>query len=253
MGIDVLWRYISQGSRESWERGTECITREISHEVLHYDTMGESARTYGQLCDTDVKWERTILIFIAFYFNQSKRSNKQTIYFDISLWFGAMGETDNHASYPETAHLLAIAGGASTIIGAAVESFFFIAFAGFASPIFFQIGSIFFIPGLIVGIMIVYLASLLKQKPENHSTYGVMLLILSFFTFFAFGGFMVGFIATLISGIMAMTWHGEGFSYARQRNADSRSSPQPAETVCKSCSMPIPYRSTYCPHCKYPQ
>jgi Family of unknown function (DUF6114) len=49
---------------------------------------------------------------------------------------------------------------------------------------------------------------MLNSKPEEHSTWGTLILIFSVLSIFggAMGGFGVGLILGLIGGVLALTW-----------------------------------------------
>jgi hypothetical protein len=62
--------------------------------------------------------------------------------------------------------------------------------------------------GLIFGVILVISALMLNNKPQEHATWGsliVLLIVLSIFTS-AMGGFGVGLILGLVGGILAITW-----------------------------------------------
>lgn len=62
--------------------------------------------------------------------------------------------------------------------------------------------------GLIFGAIVIVSALMLKSKPEQHSTWGILIVLFSVLSMLsgAMGGFGVGLILGLIGGILAITW-----------------------------------------------
>ncbi len=62
--------------------------------------------------------------------------------------------------------------------------------------------------GLIFGAIVLISAFMVNSKPEQHSTWGMLIIIFSVLSIFgsAMGGFGIGLILGLIGGILAMTW-----------------------------------------------
>lgn len=62
--------------------------------------------------------------------------------------------------------------------------------------------------GLIFGAVVIISAFMLNSKPEQHSTWGTMIVVFSVLSIFgsAMGGFGVGLILGLIGGILGITW-----------------------------------------------
>jgi len=62
--------------------------------------------------------------------------------------------------------------------------------------------------GLVFGIIVIVSAIMLNSRPEQHSTWGILIVIFSVLSVFgsAMGGFGVGLILGLIGGILAITW-----------------------------------------------
>ncbi|MHB8396709.1 MAG: hypothetical protein ACYDAZ_06135 [Thermoplasmataceae archaeon] len=158
--------------------------------------------------------------------------------------------------YPEDAYKISRIGGWFVLAGGAVElmiSFFAIFISsGYSSGGFFifvpGLMLVFSLPGILGGIMILTTAESIKNKPTEHKSAGVALIILAFFSFFSFGGFIVGFFATLIGGVMALTWTPANAVHPAGRNPGYTAN----TTICKACSNVIPVGSNYCPHCSYP-
>jgi len=62
--------------------------------------------------------------------------------------------------------------------------------------------------GLIFGIIVIISALMLNNKPEQHSTWGTLIIVFSVLSIFgsAMGGFGIGLILGLIGGILGVTW-----------------------------------------------
>ena len=104
---------------------------------------------------------------------------------------------------PTAAFVLSLIGGIFVMIGGLVISPIGAAFTFFA----FGVGAVLGIGGIIFGILIIVFASLLNAHPEQHVTYGILILVFSIISWFgAFGGFFIGFLLGLIGGILAITW-----------------------------------------------
>jgi hypothetical protein len=62
--------------------------------------------------------------------------------------------------------------------------------------------------GLIFGVIVIVSALMLNSKPEQHSTWGILIVLFSVLSIFgsAMGGFGIGLILGLIGGVLAITW-----------------------------------------------
>jgi len=62
--------------------------------------------------------------------------------------------------------------------------------------------------GLIFGLIVIISALMLNNKPEQHSTWGILIIIFSVLSILgsAMGGFGIGLILGVIGGILAVTW-----------------------------------------------
>jgi len=62
--------------------------------------------------------------------------------------------------------------------------------------------------GLIFGLIVIISALMLNNKPEQHSTWGILIIVFSVLSIFgsAMGGFGIGLILGVIGGILAVTW-----------------------------------------------
>lgn len=59
--------------------------------------------------------------------------------------------------------------------------------------------------GLISGVLVLAFALLMRSKPENTKTYGIVVLVFSIVSFVGTGGFFIGAILGIIGGILALT------------------------------------------------
>jgi hypothetical protein len=64
------------------------------------------------------------------------------------------------------------------------------------------------IVGLVLGVLMILAAIMLYNRPQRHTTWGTVIVILSVLTFFAraMGGFGMGLILGLIGGVLAIIW-----------------------------------------------
>jgi uncharacterized protein DUF6114 len=60
--------------------------------------------------------------------------------------------------------------------------------------------------GLICGVIVTMSAVLLRLKPNQRQTWGILVLVFSILGFFGFGGFIVGSVLGIIGGIMTLRW-----------------------------------------------
>ena len=66
--------------------------------------------------------------------------------------------------------------------------------------------------GIIFGAVVIISALMLNNKPEQHQTWGSLIVLFSVLSIFgsAMGGFGIGLILGLIGGILAITWKPTG-------------------------------------------
>ena len=62
--------------------------------------------------------------------------------------------------------------------------------------------------GLIFGVIVIISSLMLNRKPQEHSKWGILIVIFSVLSIFgsAMGGFGVGLVLGLIGGVLAITW-----------------------------------------------
>ena len=126
-----------------------------------------------------------------------------------------MTEKKSYESYSNTAFLLSLIAGI-LIIGGGVLSLLqahygppfwdFIAphrpmrLEGFR-PFLFRGVAVF---GLISGIIVLISALLLRIRPMENSTWGILLVVFSVLSLFSFGGFIIGAVLGIIGGALAL-------------------------------------------------
>jgi len=68
--------------------------------------------------------------------------------------------------------------------------------------------SLFGVLGLVFGAIVIVSAVVLNKKPEEHSTWGMIIVIFSVLSIFggAMGGLGAGLILGLVGGVLAITW-----------------------------------------------
>ena len=59
---------------------------------------------------------------------------------------------------------------------------------------------------LICGVLVLFGATMLRSKPENKKTWGTLIIVFSVSSVITGGGFIIGFILGIISGIKAFRW-----------------------------------------------
>lgn len=74
---------------------------------------------------------------------------------------------------------------------------------GFSGTSFFTGMAVF---GLITGALVLIGAVMLYGRPQQASTWGIMILVFSALSLFGMGGFFIGAIIGLVGGILALSW-----------------------------------------------
>jgi hypothetical protein len=66
--------------------------------------------------------------------------------------------------------------------------------------------------GLVFGVIVIISAIMLNSKPQEHTTWGTLIVIFSVLSIVgsAMGGFGIGLILGLIGGVLAITWKPTG-------------------------------------------
>ena len=60
--------------------------------------------------------------------------------------------------------------------------------------------------GLICGIIVLFSAIMLRFRPSQLQTWGILILVFSILGFFGFGGFIVGSVLGIVGAIMILRW-----------------------------------------------
>ena len=116
---------------------------------------------------------------------------------------------------PTTAFVLSLVGGVFILLSggmmSTIGSFGFggmMGFGGMGGMMGWTGFGLFGILGLIFGVIVVISAIMLNSKPQEHATWGTLIVLFSVLSIFggAMGGFGVGLILGLIGGVLALTW-----------------------------------------------
>ena len=147
--------------------------------------------------------------------------------------------------YPNAAYILSIIGAVFIIL-----SGIFLGLVGAVLTFFLAgVGATGGLLGVVWGIIILVAAFNLRSNPSQHVTWGVIILVFSLISWWgAAGGFFVGFLLSLIGGIMAITW------VPPRQSAPSAYAPAPtpiqqAVKYCTNCGSPMALDVKYCSHC----
>ncbi len=131
---------------------------------------------------------------------------------------------------PTIAFVLSMVGGLLILVVALLVALF----GAVATFMMFGLGGIFGLWGVLCGIVIMYGGSMMNSHPEQHSTWGSIVLIFAILSWGSLGGFGVGFLLALIGGILGIVW----------------SPPAPAGSrYCPSCGRPVDANARFCPSC----
>jgi hypothetical protein len=141
---------------------------------------------------------------------------------------------------PTAAIILSIIGGIFILLGGLAE----VALGSVAATFTFGlIGGtliLFGAVGAVLGILIVVFAILLHMRPEQHTIYGVLILVFSIISLSSFfGGFVLGFILALVGGILALTFKPTAPVVWQQ----------PVQRVCPKCGRVVDPNVKFCPAC----
>ena len=60
--------------------------------------------------------------------------------------------------------------------------------------------------GMICGVIVTLSAVLLRLKPGQRQTWGILVLVFSILSFFGFGGFIVGAVLGIVGAVMTLRW-----------------------------------------------
>ena len=165
---------------------------------------------------------------------------------------GIQHEFMSRESYPSAAFTLSLVAGIFVLLGGIIGAAIGAVFTFFA----FGVGAIIGIFGIIWGIIIIVGANNLRSHPEQHVTWGVIILVFSIVSWFgAVGGLFIGFLLGLIGGILALSWQPPQSSVAPTYASPSPPSSTPTMQTtrfCPNCGAPVQPNSTFCPNCGKP-
>jgi hypothetical protein len=114
------------------------------------------------------------------------------------------------AEYPVGPFILSLIGGLLVLIDGVAVFLFGISgyvfryheFVPFIRPIITAIG----IWGIICAIVILVATFMLNRHPDQHTLWGIVVLVFSVFSITSGGGFILGLILGIIGGIWALVW-----------------------------------------------
>jgi hypothetical protein len=115
---------------------------------------------------------------------------------------------------PETAFILCLIGGIFMLVGGGIM---WLMFGGM--PYYWMMGmyhmgpgvpysflSPLFVVGIVSGIVVIIGAVMLRSRPEQHYTWGILILVFSIISLAGMGGFFVGALLGIAGGALALSW-----------------------------------------------
>jgi uncharacterized protein DUF6114 len=116
--------------------------------------------------------------------------------------------------------------------------------------------------GVLFGLVLLAVAILLFVDSDNHTAYGVVLIVAGFLSLFGGGGFLLGALLGVVGGVMAIRFEVVNddldfeWEYNRPRIQARAGIPasRPAATqgVCANCRSSVPPGADRCPNCEAP-
>jgi hypothetical protein len=96
--------------------------------------------------------------------------------------------------------------------------------------------------GIIWGTLIIVGAAMLYSRPQQHTTWSIIVLVFSLLSWIgALGGLIIGFVLGVTGGILGITW---------KPSAHTLPSPSsPTTRTCPNCGGIIYTDAKYCPKC----
>jgi hypothetical protein len=145
-------------------------------------------------------------------------------------------------SYLDAAYILSIVGGVFIMLGGILIGLISTVLTFTAS----SLGAVVGLFGIILGVTIVLVALGLRFKPSQHSKWGAIIIILSSLSWIgSIGGFFIGFLLSLIGGIIAIVWHP---TTTPAYNATVPEASPPAQ-FCPNCGHHLPANVVCCLNC----
>jgi len=74
--------------------------------------------------------------------------------------------------------------------------------------------------GIIAGVLVLFSAIMMCDRPRQMATWGALILALSVVSFFGAGGFFVGAVLGVVGGIMALAWREALLTFALQSSRE---------------------------------
>lgn len=138
---------------------------------------------------------------------------------------------------PTAAFVLSLIGGVFVLLAGLI-----IAAIGAALTFFIGgIGALLGVAAIVVGLLIIVFAIMLHSRPEQHVIWGALLIVFSIISLpVSLGGFVIGFLLTLIGGILAVVWHPPAAAPAQYAG--------PMQ-VCLKCGTQRTSPAPFCAHC----
>ena len=177
------------------------------------------------------------------------------------------------AEKPTAAFVLSLLAGIFILLGGALLAAIGAAIFAFVPAV----GLVFGVVGLVFGILVLVGAVMLYTHPDQHVTWGVIILVFSILSIFtALGGFLIGLILGIIGGALAIAWkpravmfpgYGAGYpagfgtygppppvappGYAAAPSSAQASQPitPEAPAFCQNCGTPLSPGVQFCPSC----
>lgn len=98
--------------------------------------------------------------------------------------------------------------------------------------------------GMIWGTLIIIGAVMLYSRPQQHNTWGIIVLVFSLLSWIgAAGGLIIGFLLGLVGGILGVIWK---LPVVQQTPTQALS---PETRKCPNCGTTIYTDAKYCPTC----
>ena len=131
-----------------------------------------------------------------------------------------MSETTPKEQYPSTAFTLSLVAGTLMVVsgtlvvmaGLVIRTLLslraeggFMGMMGFGPGPLWIFGGMILL-GLISGIIVLVSAIMVKRRPSEYNTWGVLILVFSVLSFFGFGGFFIGAILGIVGGALVLSW-----------------------------------------------
>lgn len=147
---------------------------------------------------------------------------------------------------PIAAFILSLIGGIFILVAGFIIS----AIGAILTYFMMGIGAIAGLMGSICGIVIIICALALYTKPRENTVCGALIIVFSALSLFgAGGGFLVGFILSLIGGILAIIWKPSPPPPYYRPPPPQPKEAEPSIQYCPNCGRELRYTSRFCPYC----